>query len=121
MSSSSTPAPPSEGVVDRIQSFVSENRRAVLLGAALTVAAIGGFAYYASTSRPSQDGDAEKGDRKRGKKKGKLSKKPKSEQDEDGPLLEEAEPKDKRPSYGTTYLSFIHNFARPIVSHGFDI
>ncbi|KAH8105230.1 hypothetical protein BXZ70DRAFT_1004749 [Cristinia sonorae] len=83
----------SEGVVDRVQAFVAENKRAVLVGAALTVAAIGGAAYYASTSRRPGDGDAEKGERKRDKKKGKSSKKQKSAKDEDGPLLEETEPK----------------------------
>ncbi|TCD70393.1 TOM (translocase of outer membrane) complex component [Steccherinum ochraceum] len=82
----------SDGVVERVQNFVAENKRAVLLGAALTVAAIGGVAYYASTSRRSDDGDPEKGDRKK-KKASKSSKKTKSGKDEDGPLLEEAKPK----------------------------
>ena len=87
MSSSST----SQGVVERVQSFVSENRRAVLIGAAAAVVAIGGVAYYASTSRgPGASGDAEAGERKKDKKK---SKKRKTVKDKDGPILEERAPK----------------------------
>ena len=83
MSSSST----SQGVVEHVQSFVSENRRAVLIGAAAAVVAIGGVAYYASTSRGSgAGGDAEAGERKKDKKK---SKKRKTVKDKDGPILEE--------------------------------
>lgn len=81
MSSSSTS---SQGVAERVQSFVSENRRAVLIGAAAAVVAIGGVAYYASTSRGSgAGGDAE---RKKDKKK---SKKRKTVKDKDGPIIEE--------------------------------
>jgi len=88
MSSSSTS---SQGVVERVQSFVSENRRAVLIGTAAALVAIGGVAYYASTSRgPGADGDAEKGERKKDKKKGK---KRKMMKDKDGPILEERAPK----------------------------
>lgn len=85
MSSSSSPAP---SVVERVQSFVSEHKRVVLLGAAVAAVAIGGAAYYASTSR----GDSDKAARKREKKK--ASKKRKAAKDgEDGPILEEIEPK----------------------------
>ncbi|KZT66949.1 TPR-like protein [Daedalea quercina L-15889] len=83
----------SQGVVERVQSFVSENRRAVLIGTAAAVVAIGGVAYYASTSRgpgAGGDGDAEKGERKKDKKK---SKKRKTVKDKDGPILEERTPK----------------------------
>lgn len=88
MSSSSTS---SQGVVERVQSFVSENRRAVLIGTAAALVAIGGVAYYASTSRgPGADGDSEKGEHKKDKKKGK---KRKTMKDKDGPILEERSPK----------------------------
>ncbi|KAI0795831.1 ADP/ATP carrier receptor [Abortiporus biennis] len=86
--SSSTSAS-SQTVVDRVQTFVAENKKVVLLGAALTVAAIGGAAYYASTSR-TQGGDVEKGEKKKDKKKGK---KKRGGKDSDGPILEEVKPK----------------------------
>ena len=86
MSSSSSPAAPS--VVERVHSFVSEHRRAVLITAAVAVAAIGGAAYYASTSTR---GDGDKGARRKDKKKG--GKKRKHGKDEEGPILEEIEPK----------------------------
>ncbi|CCL98887.1 uncharacterized protein FIBRA_00894 [Fibroporia radiculosa] len=84
----------SQGVVERVQSFVSENKRAVLIGAAAAVVAIGGVAYYASTSRGPGGGDAEKGEYKKDKKKGsKSSKKRKTVKDADGPILEERSPR----------------------------
>ncbi|KAL6303601.1 ADP/ATP carrier receptor [Sparassis latifolia] len=80
----------SQGVVDRVQHFVSENKRTLIIGTAAIVVAIGGVAYLASTSRSSQ-GDAEKGERKKDKKKS--SKKRKTVKDQDGPILEERSPK----------------------------
>ena len=84
---SSTPEP-TPGVIDRVQTFVSEHRRAVLITAAVAVAALGATAYYASTSR----GDAERAARRRKERKDK-GKKKKTVKDEDGPILEEVEPK----------------------------
>ncbi|KAK7681841.1 hypothetical protein QCA50_015188 [Cerrena zonata] len=81
----------SSGVVDRVSSFISENKKVVLVGAALTVAAVGAGVYFASTSRGSGEPDAEKADRK--KKKSKSSKKKKTVKDTDGPILEEVKPK----------------------------
>ncbi|OBZ73262.1 Mitochondrial import receptor subunit tom70 [Grifola frondosa] len=82
----------SQGVVDRVQSFVSENKRAILIGTAAALVAIGGVAYYASTSRSGgNEGDSEKGERKKDKKK---NKKRKTVKDKDGPILEERAPKD---------------------------
>ena len=91
MSSESSPP---EGVVERVQSFVSEHKRVVLIGAAVAVAAIGATAYYASTSR----GDGDKAARRKEKKK--LSKKRKPVKDEEGPILEEIEPKIAEPVDG---------------------
>ena len=79
----------SQGVVDRVQNFVSEHKHAVLLGTAAALVAIGGVAYYASSSR-GPGGDVERGEGKKDKKK---SKKRKTVKDEDGPLLEERKPK----------------------------
>lgn len=76
-----------QSLVDRVQSFISENRRAVLIGTAAAVVAVGGAAYYASTSRGPDD------DSERRKKKGSSSKKRKTVKDKDGPLLEERSPK----------------------------
>lgn len=80
---------PAQSVVERVQNFVSENKKAVLIGAAVAVVAIGGAAYYASTSGSDED----KGARKKDKKKSKSSKKKKAAQDADGPILEEIVPK----------------------------
>ncbi|KZT04026.1 ADP/ATP carrier receptor [Laetiporus sulphureus 93-53] len=80
MSSSTSP-----GVVERVQNFVSENRRAVIIGTAAALVAIGGVAYYASTSRGPKGGDVEKGERKKDKKK----KKRKGTKGGEGPILEE--------------------------------
>ncbi|TBU23389.1 ADP/ATP carrier receptor [Dichomitus squalens] len=79
----------SQGVVERVQNFVSEHKHAVLIATAAAVVAVGGVAYYASTSR-GPGGDVEKGEGKKDKKK---SKKRKTVKDEDGPLLEERKPK----------------------------
>ncbi|KZT20687.1 ADP/ATP carrier receptor [Neolentinus lepideus HHB14362 ss-1] len=81
-------------LVDRVQAFVSENKRAVLIGTAAAVVAAAGVAYYASTSsRPPSAGDVEKGEKKKDKKKNKSSKKRKGMKDKDGPILEERKPK----------------------------
>ncbi|KAI0710921.1 ADP/ATP carrier receptor [Earliella scabrosa] len=79
----------SQGVVDRVQNFVSEHKHAVLLGTAAALVAIGGVAYYASSSR-GPGGDVEKGESKKDKKKGK---KRKTVKDEDGPIIEERKSK----------------------------
>ncbi|KAI0665614.1 hypothetical protein C8Q78DRAFT_1083846 [Trametes maxima] len=84
-------SPSSQGVVDRVQNFVSENKHAVLIGTAAALVAIGGVAYYASSSSSgSRSGDVEKGEGKKDKKK---SKKRKTVKDDDGPILEERKPK----------------------------
>lgn len=80
----------SQGVVDRVQHFVSEHKHAVLIGTAAALVAIGGAAYYASSSGSGSRGDVEKGE---GKKDRKKSKKKKTVKDEDGPILEERKPK----------------------------
>jgi import receptor subunit TOM70 len=72
---------------ERIQDFVAENKKAVVIGTAAAALAVGGVVYYASTSRGS---DSEKG-KSRDKKKS--SKKKKTVNDADGPLLEEIKPK----------------------------
>ncbi|CAL1702609.1 unnamed protein product [Somion occarium] len=80
----------SAGVVDRVSSFVSEHKKAVIVGAAVAVAAVGAGVYFASTSRGGGAPDAEKGERKKKKNK---SKKRKAAKDADRPILEEIEPK----------------------------
>ncbi|KAF8057562.1 ADP/ATP carrier receptor [Lyophyllum atratum] len=85
--------PETTTLFERAQTFVSENKRAVLLGTA-AVLAVGGVAYYAATSsRPQGLGDVEKGGRKekKNKKSSKGSKKKKTVKDADGPILEERE------------------------------
>jgi len=82
---------PAQGFVDRVQSFVTENKRAILIGAALAVAA-GGAALYASASSPKAPGDK--------KDKRKKSGKPKHRDVESGPIIEEIPVEDQpsRPS-----------------------
>ncbi|KAJ3966984.1 ADP/ATP carrier receptor [Lentinula raphanica] len=88
-------------LVDRVQTFVSENKQAILIGTAAAAAiAVGGVAYYASTSsssrRSSKTTDAEKGEK--GEKKDKKKKKKKGGlgvNDAEGPILEERKTKAK--------------------------
>ncbi|KAJ3730742.1 hypothetical protein C8R42DRAFT_637411 [Lentinula raphanica] len=89
-------------LVDRVQTFVSENKQAILIGTAAAAAAIavGGVAYYASTSsssrRSSKTTDTEKGEK--GEKKDKKKKKKKGGlgvNDAEGPILEERKTKAK--------------------------
>lgn len=83
-------ASPSPSLLERAQDFVSEHRRAVLIATAAAVVAVGGVAYYASTSRqPTRRTDLEKGEKK-DRKKGRKKTSPKPSQ---GPILEERKPK----------------------------
>ncbi|KAJ3999429.1 ADP/ATP carrier receptor [Lentinula boryana] len=78
--------------VDRVRNFVSENKQAILIGTAAAAIAVGGIAYYASTSSrgsTSSTTDVEKGEKKDRKSK----KKKKGVSDADGPILEERKPK----------------------------
>ncbi|KAJ7705649.1 hypothetical protein B0H16DRAFT_701526 [Mycena metata] len=79
----------SPGIVDRVQAFVEEHKTAILIGAGVAVA-VGGAAYYASTSAASEERDRR--ERKKGLKPPKISKR-KSLRDPDGPILEERKPK----------------------------
>ncbi|KAJ7186977.1 hypothetical protein C8R46DRAFT_1058486 [Mycena filopes] len=82
----------SPGIVDRVFTFVEEHKTAVLIGAGVAVA-VGGAAYYASTSGGSDDRDGSlRRDRKKGAKLPKTSKR-RSLKDPDGPILEERKPK----------------------------
>jgi len=83
----------STSLVQRCSDFVSEHKKAVIIGTAAVAIAAGGAAYYASTSRrPGGDknGERKSRDKKRG---GKSSKKRKTVNDKDGPILEERSPK----------------------------
>jgi import receptor subunit TOM70 len=81
----------SPSYLDRLQEYVSENKRAILVGTAAAVIAAGAV-YYASSS--SQTPGSDKG-RSKDKKKEKpsSSKKKKTVNDRDGPILEEVKPK----------------------------
>ncbi|ETW76674.1 mitochondrial outer membrane translocase receptor, subunit TOM70 [Heterobasidion irregulare TC 32-1] len=81
-----------DALLDRLQSFVSENRRGVLIAAAAAAAviAIGGVAYY-NGAAGGDDEESLKSDKKKDKKKQKKQKK--SVKDKDGPILEERKPK----------------------------
>ncbi|KAJ3890111.1 ADP/ATP carrier receptor [Lentinula edodes] len=78
--------------VDRVQNFVSENKQAILIGTAAAAIAVGGVAYYASTSSSRAKTDLEKGEK--GERKDRKSrKKKKGVNDADGPILEERKAK----------------------------
>lgn len=89
----------SEALITRAQSFISDNKQAILAGAAVAVAA-GGVGYYLYSTRASlaasgtSSTDVEKGEKasEGGKKKKKSSSKKKKNHD-DGPILEERKPK----------------------------
>jgi mitochondrial import receptor subunit TOM70 len=89
----------SESILTRAERFVSENKRALLVGAAATVA-VAGAGYYLYTTRPrestSTEGNAEKAQKKKNKKSSSKKKKSK-DSDREGPILEEVaqKPEDK--------------------------
>lgn len=73
----------SQSLVDRASNFVSENRRAILLGTAVAVVAVGGIAYYSSTAPSSKKNGRKPRDASKSKPKRKTV------EDDDGPILEE--------------------------------
>lgn len=80
-------------VLDRISSFISENKRGVVIGAAAAAVAVGGVAYYVASSRAghgSGDEESLRGVKRKDKKKRKHKK---TVKDKDGPVLEEKKPK----------------------------
>jgi len=85
-----------QGFVDRVQSFVTENKRAILVGTALAVAA-GGVALYASASSSPKAS--------RDKKDKKSSGKSKSRDVESGPIIEEI-PVEDQPSKSLPFVHF---------------
>ena len=93
-----------QSLVGRVQSFISENKRVVILGTAAVAIAAGGVAYYASTSksRPKPDDS----DRRKDKKK---SKKRKTGSDSETPILEEVpKPVVEGDDPGELHLSLRH-------------
>jgi import receptor subunit TOM70 len=79
------PDAPIDSVLDRLQSFVSDNKRVLLIGAAAAAVAAGAVYYAsASSSRPGK---------KDGKRKRKDGKDSKRFGDSDGPILEERKPR----------------------------
>lgn len=86
----------STSLVQRCSNFVSENKKAVIIGTAAVAIAAGGVVYYVSTSRRPGSGDVEKGERKsRDKRKGGTGRSSgkRRTKDKDGPILEERSPK----------------------------
>ena len=78
---------------DRVSSFISENKRGIVIGVAAAAVAVGGVAYYVASSRADSEGRDEESLRA-SKKKDKKKKKPsKTVKDQEGPILEERKPK----------------------------
>ena len=98
-----TSQPSSDGLIDRLQTFVTDNKRAVLIGAGVAAVGVGYYVYSSKaqgssgSSRSIAGGDATTTDGDSSKKKKSSSKsgssKKKSIKDPDGPLLEERKPK----------------------------
>ena len=110
----------SASVFERLQGFVAENKRAILIGTAAALLAVGGVAAYqyhlASSSagaggsrrRTRKDGDVEKGE---GDGKKKKSKKKTTVKDKDGPILEERDPVKPASGKSLLFLLFFVNRA----------
>jgi mitochondrial import receptor subunit TOM70 len=96
-----------DSLVDRVSSFVSENKRGIIVGVAAAAVAVGGVAYYVASSH-GLGGAGDEESLTSGKKKDKKKKKhKKSVKDKDGPVLEERKPKvDEEPDDGCALALF---------------
>lgn len=87
----------STSVLERVQDFVGEHKKAILIATAAAVVAGAGVAYYASTSTAPSKPDGEGADGKPKKKKtgsrGARKSSKEKEKKSDGPILEERKPK----------------------------
>lgn len=72
-----------DAFLSRTSNFVSENKRALIIGAAVAAVAVGGIAYYNSTSPSIKKPTRKPRDPSKPKPKRKTA------TDEDGPILEE--------------------------------
>ncbi|KIJ67166.1 hypothetical protein HYDPIDRAFT_165875 [Hydnomerulius pinastri MD-312] len=86
------PVDASPSYLDRLQAFVSENKRGIIVGTAAAAIAVGAV-YYAASSSSRFDSDKGKSKDKKKDKSG-SSKKRKTVNDPDGPILEEIKPKE---------------------------
>lgn len=85
----------SDGLIDKIQNFVAENKKAVIIGSVVAAGGVGYYMYSRSGASSASDSNSlESGDKKKKKKSGESGKK-KGVNDPDGPLLEERKPKIK--------------------------
>jgi hypothetical protein len=118
--------------LERISSFISENKRGVVIGAAAAAVAVGGVAYYVASSRAGLGGGDEESLRGAKRKDKKKKKHRKPVKDKDGPILEEKKPKATEesddgqpclfphtPSTSARSLTFIVG-PRPIIDGGTD-
>ncbi len=87
----------STSVLERVQDFVGEHKKAIIIATAAAVVAGAGVAYYASTSSATRKPDGEGADGKPTKKKtgsrGARKSSKEKEKKTDGPILEEKKPK----------------------------
>ena len=93
VNSSFCPMSSDDSFSDRVSSFISGNRRGIVIGAAAAAVAIGGVAYYVASSRAGSGAGDEESLREGRKKDKKKKKHRKSAKDKDGPILEEKKPK----------------------------
>ena len=83
--------------IERVQDFVADNRRAILIGTAITVGGAAAAVYYASTSQRSTDAVDPERPRSKDKKKGAKPSKKRKPPTKDAPILEEVPPKSPKP------------------------
>jgi import receptor subunit TOM70 len=99
------PADSTPTLVERVTDFVSENKRAILVGTA-AVLAVGGVLYVSSASSSrARAQDLEKGEKGQADKK--KSSKKKTVKDADGPILEERKPKKSKVEDVGMYRTFL--------------
>ena len=97
--------------MERLQDFVSENKRGILIGTVAALLAVGGIVAYqshvaASGRRRSRRGSLEKGEGEEGKKKKSGGKKKKTVKDSDGPIIEEREKDPVKPAGEPRFFIF---------------
>ncbi|KAG6330845.1 hypothetical protein ID866_8245 [Astraeus odoratus] len=91
----SATAPATSSYLERLQDFVSENRRAILVCTAAAAVALSAAYYVASSTASAASSPPRSGSDKARQKDKKKDKKKKPVHDPEGPILEEVQPKEE--------------------------